>query len=259
VNKENNQDKNHKKDNFLSSHIEATLQKLKKQKRRNPMKITVASYKGGVGKTVTAIHLAAALNKNAPTLLIDGDENSSATQWQKLGARAGKGGLPFDVTPLKKSNKAVKKYAHLVIDTKARPDKKSLEILARGCDLLVVPVSPDPLSLHATVLMAQELTELGVKNYKILLTKIPPNSRARTQGSKNLFEVLGAPVFKETIGRYVAFEDASFEGVTVNNVKNRYALRAWKQYYQLSKEILKNGQRKTIRNNTRRSRRAANA
>ena len=37
------------------------------------MIITVTSYKGGVGKTTTAIHLATYLQTLAPTLLIDGE------------------------------------------------------------------------------------------------------------------------------------------------------------------------------------------
>jgi chromosome partitioning protein len=45
------------------------------------MILTVASFKGGVGKTTTAVHLAAYLQKKSPTLLIDGDPNRSASKW----------------------------------------------------------------------------------------------------------------------------------------------------------------------------------
>jgi len=45
------------------------------------MIVTVTSYKGGVGKTTTAIHLAAYLQRLAPTLLVDGDGIRSATKW----------------------------------------------------------------------------------------------------------------------------------------------------------------------------------
>jgi len=58
------------------------------------MIITVTSYKGGVGKTTTAIHLAAYLQRLAPTLLVDGDAIRSATKWNQ---RSGDKGLPFKV------------------------------------------------------------------------------------------------------------------------------------------------------------------
>jgi cellulose biosynthesis protein BcsQ len=58
------------------------------------MIITVTSHKGGVGKTTTAIHLAAYLQRLAPTLLVDGDAIRSATKWSQ---RGGNTGLPFKV------------------------------------------------------------------------------------------------------------------------------------------------------------------
>jgi chromosome partitioning protein len=47
------------------------------------MIITIASFKGGVAKTTTAVHLAAYLQDRSPTLLIDGDPNRSATGWSR--------------------------------------------------------------------------------------------------------------------------------------------------------------------------------
>ena len=44
------------------------------------MRISVVGFKGGVGKTTTAVRLAAYLQRKAPSILIDGDPNRSASE-----------------------------------------------------------------------------------------------------------------------------------------------------------------------------------
>ena len=99
------------------------------------MVVTVASFKGGVGKSTTAIHLAAYLQALAPALLVDGDPNRSVSEW----ARAGK--LPFKVVDERQAALHAKEFEHIVIDTKARPDEEDLRAWsgACGCHLLVIP------------------------------------------------------------------------------------------------------------------------
>jgi chromosome partitioning protein len=45
------------------------------------MRIAVVNLEGGVGKTTTAVHLAAALADQGRTLLVDADEHRSALSW----------------------------------------------------------------------------------------------------------------------------------------------------------------------------------
>jgi chromosome partitioning protein len=115
------------------------------------MIVTIASFKGGVGKTTTAVHLAAYLAEKAPTLLLDGDENRSATAW------AQRGSLPFRVADERQAAKLGRDFEHLVIDTQARPDHDDLKALAEGCDLLVIPSTPDILALDALILTVEAL------------------------------------------------------------------------------------------------------
>ena len=89
------------------------------------MIITIASFKGGVGKTTTAVHLAAYLQKKAPSLLVDGDANRSATVWGK------RGGLPFKVVDERQAARYAREYEHIVIDTEARPEEEDLKAPCR--------------------------------------------------------------------------------------------------------------------------------
>ena len=104
------------------------------------MILTVTAFKGGVGKTTTAIHLAAYLNQKAPTILIDGDLNRSAMLW------ASHGKLSFPVVDEREGLKASRQYDHIVIDTPARPEVEEIKSLSRGCDLLLLPTTPDVLA-----------------------------------------------------------------------------------------------------------------
>ena len=122
------------------------------------MIVTVSGFKGGQAKTTTAVHLAAFFEKDKPTLLIDGDQNRSASTWAR------RSGLPFKVVDDRQAARFAREYEHIVIDTQARPTPEDLEALAEGCDLLVIPVTPDALSLDALFLMVEALRKLGSRD-----------------------------------------------------------------------------------------------
>jgi chromosome partitioning protein len=198
------------------------------------MIVTVASFKGGVGKTTTAVHLAAYLQKKAKTLLVDGDPNRSCIAWGK------KGLLPFQVVDERQAVKAVRDYAHVVIDTQARPSDEDLETLIAGCDMLVIPTTPDALSLGALIQMlaALKIYREG-EAYKILLTVTPPAPSRDAEEAREQLTDAGLSLFKAQIRRYAAYKKAALEGVTVLETHDPKAQTAWQDYFAVGKEILK--------------------
>ena len=106
------------------------------------MIITVASYKGGVGKTTTALHLAAFFQRLAPTLLVDGDAIRTSIKWSQRGDG---NGLPFQVVDEKQTAIATRDghFQHVIMDTEANPSIADFQEVAKGCDLLVIPAVPE--------------------------------------------------------------------------------------------------------------------
>ena len=195
------------------------------------MILTVASFKGGVGKSTTAVHLAAYLSSRASTVLVDGDPNRSATSWAR------KGTLPFPVADEHQAALVARDHEHLVIDTKARPEPQDLKALALGCHLLIIPVTPDPLSLEALMLTVAALQSIGAERFRILLTIVPPRPIPEGENARRAIVEAGLPIFKGEIRRLIAFQRAALEGVTVDQIRDDRARFGWEDYRAVGKEI----------------------
>ncbi|NET62465.1 MAG: ParA family protein [Symploca sp. SIO2E6] len=193
------------------------------------MLITVAGFKGGVGKTVTAVHLACYFAQKAPTLLVDGDPNRSATGWNKRGK------LPFKVVDLMQAALYSPKYEHIIIDTAARPNKDELEALADGCNLLILPTTPDALAIDALLQTVDLLQVLGSDRFRVLLTMIHPKPVKMAEIARSALSSL--PLFDKDIRRFICYEKASLQGLPVYAVKDRMAKVAWGDYVAVGREV----------------------
>lgn len=196
------------------------------------MIITVAGFKGGVGKTTSAVHIAAWMQQRGATVLVDGDPNRSATTW----ARRGK--LPFRVVDERTAARYAREFEHIVIDTKARPEEEDLRALVEGCDLLIIPSKPDTLSLDALRLTVNTLKAIGASNFRVLLAIVPPKPSRDGDEAHTALTQAGYPVFQTQIRRFKAFEDAATEGVPVYGLTgNPRAQEGWNDYVAAGKEF----------------------
>lgn len=197
------------------------------------MIIGVISFKGGNSKTTTSIHLANFFSKRAPTALIDSDPNKSAQIWARHQ------GLSFKVVDENQTARVARECEHLIIDTKARPIRADIESLDKNCDLLVLPVTPDPLSLEALMLTLEALGDIDKQRFRVLLTICPPHPSHDADDARRLVSEAGFPLFKGQIPRAVAFQRAALAGVTVGEIADPRAEECAGAYETIGKEIVK--------------------
>ena len=190
--------------------------------------VTVTGYKGGVGKSTTAVHLAAYFSDLGKVLLVDGDPNHTALAWSERGA------LPFTVADQRNAMKMVSGMDWLVIDTPARPDSNDLKELAKGCDLLILPTAPDVVSLQP---MLDTARDLGEANYRALVTLTPPKPNRDGEIMQSDLREASIPVFNTTVRRTIAFGKAALSGRTVRELTDQAAQGAWSDYVGVGKEI----------------------
>jgi len=200
------------------------------------MIITVASLKGGQAKTTTAVHIAALMRQNAPTLLVDGDPNRSALNWHK------RKGFPFEVCDERQAVKFSREFAHIIFDTQARPNKEDLQVLAGGCDQLIIPLTPDALSLDTLFMFTDSLKQIGTTQFKVLLTIVPPKPERDGAEVRKALTDAGLPVFAAEIRRYKVFRKAALAGVLVKDIADDNAESAWNDYAAVAEEIFRTTQ-----------------
>lgn len=196
------------------------------------MIVTITSHKGGVGKTTTAVHIAAYLSNLAPTLLLDGDSTRNATKWSQRGP-----GLPCRVASIDQAAKLGRDYKHIVIDTGQKPSMEDLKGAVDGCDLLIVPTVPSALDTDGLGDTLRDLLKLGATNYKVLFTKVAPDAIKEAIQLRTLLGQQKVPVFAGEIPRLKAYEKAAAVGTTAEHAEDRKSARAWEHYAAIGKEI----------------------
>lgn len=201
------------------------------------MILTVGNIKGGVGKTNTAVHLAALLQRHGPTLLVDGDAMNGSLKWSQRGNGRG---LPFVVVNERQQAKAMREatYTHIVFDTEGNPEPEDVQHYATGCDLLVIPTIPESAASDGLFLTLNLLKAIGVTHYRVLINRVKQSRQNEAEELRAALNAMEIPTFKTEIPDLAVFDKANAGGVPVYGIKGHYARAAWESFEVLEQEII---------------------
>lgn len=185
----------------------------------------VVNTKGGVGKTTTAVHLAAMLSRKEPTLLIDGDPQASAASWAAWRREAERTPSPTTTVLagkaiLSEGKGLATNFKHAVVDAGGR-DSASIRAALLLADRAIIPIGASNLDAAAM----DDLLEIveGAKQFnekltvQVLLTRI--DLRTKDTGEMLTYlEKLGLQVLKSKVCERVAVRRAVGEGAIVQEL-----------------------------------------
>ncbi len=200
--------------------------------------LVILNGKGGVGKTTTAVNLAAALGEHYRVLLVDTDPQGSATWWVKRNQQ----GMSFDLMQAAEPAQlrdlpAVRGYEVVVVDTPPALGSEALATVVPMADYVVLPTPPAPMDLAALIETVREaIMPVGVA-HRVLLTRVDPRSLNEALEAQNTLMDLGIPACNAFVRAYKAHERAALDGQPITQWRGNNAREAEADYRRVVDEI----------------------
>jgi chromosome partitioning protein len=200
--------------------------------------LAVLNGKGGVGKTTTAVNLAAALSETMRVLLVDADPQGSATWWLERCKK----GVSFDLSQetdpvLLEKLRTVEGYGLIVVDTPPALGSEVLKAVVSRADYLILPTPPAPMDLAVLIETVKSAVMPLKVAHRVLLTRVDPRSLGEALEAQNTLMELGIPACHAFIRAYKAHERAALDGVAITQWHGKNAREAEADYRRVAEEL----------------------
>lgn len=202
--------------------------------------LAVINGKGGVGKTTTAINVAASLaRRGLKTLVVDTDPQASAAWWVERGEE---GAFPFEV--IAETNPAMLKrlrelggYDVAVVDTQPALASEALNAVVNEADFVLIPTPPSAIDLSVVIDTVRRVIKPTGKPYRVMLTRVDPRALNEALEALNTLTDIQIPAFHAFVRAYKAHERAALQGVPIHTYKGANAKEGARDYDRIAEEV----------------------